>query len=226
MRRSLLLPWLLLLAACAPSRPSTFRVVRDRCEPCRVEALAARLSGAGAEDCGWARADVDRPRLQACVLSAVQAGRPFRALATLPGIDSIVVAGYVRSPAGELAQLWYDSDPGGGSGRCRGTVMRTICDRLVADPKGNGKLLCEGRGEHTLLCGEQSVREERGGEQDASLLACNPLPRPGKRGACLRLAEPGGNVPGGQRLTCVPLSSAAPNFLMCRGGELESTTAR
>jgi hypothetical protein len=206
---------LLLCAASCTRAPSTFRVVRERCAPCELEPLVAQLSGPGALDCGWSRGEGDRAGVQACALKAAGEGRAFRAVFTLQGIDSQVAAAYVRTPGGELAQVWSDSNPSGGPGRCRGVVTRTACERLEADAAGRERLVCVGRGEQALLCDESQRRGEEGGEEDARRLACNPLPASGKAGQCLRLSEPEGNVPGGLRLTCEPLSAAAPNLLRC-----------
>jgi hypothetical protein len=217
----LLVACALLLGGCprAPN-PSSFRVTRTRCEPCRIEALATQLAGSAAEDCGWARQEHERAGVQACAWRALEAGRPFRALVTGQGIDSIIVHAFVRTPTGALAQLTSDSDPGGGLRACHALVTRTPCARLLAPPQGRGLLSCEGPGPLERLCDEQtrSTRESSDGE-DARGLACNPLPTGGDASFCLRLPSPGGNVPPGLELTCEPFSSEAPDYLVCHRQE-------
>jgi hypothetical protein len=209
---------LLLLAACSSGqRPSTFHVDTSRCEPCRIDDIAAQLAGPGAEDCGWARARGEHARVRACALEAAGAGRPFRALVTQQGIDSTVVEGYVRTPRGELAHLLYDSNPSGGPAACSALVTRTACSRLTGEAGGEGRPRCEGEERRVPVCDERArLAAEASDAQDARYLACNPLPSPGRNAYCVRLAEPSGNIPEGLRLTCEPFATDVPAYLVCR----------
>ncbi|MCI0569536.1 MAG: hypothetical protein L0Y66_02180 [Myxococcaceae bacterium] len=218
---------ILMLAGCTSAqRPSTFRVAATRCEPCRIDALAGQLAGTGAEDCGWARTGAQRAQVQACALRALETERPFHALMTMQGIDSIVVHAFVRTPAGEYIQLTSDSDPGGGMRACHTVVARTPCARLVADAQRT-TLTCVDPGAAVRICEERAQRAQSTSDtEDARLLACNPLPGAETTGFCLRLPAPSGNVPPGLQLTCEPFAPEAPNYLVCRTQEQDIQRTR
>jgi hypothetical protein len=99
-----------------------------------------RLAGWHGINCGRVKVHGDPRAATACALRAQAEGKPFRVRYDIQGIDSAVAGGIVRTPAGLLYGLSYDSDPyGGGFSWFRQTVIQTPCPEPVhlwVNPKG------------------------------------------------------------------------------------------
>jgi len=98
------------------------------CHQCSIDALATKLAGPGAANCGWSRNDEMRPSLNQCALDAAAKGQPFLAIESLQGIDSFIIQAFVREPDGKLVQLWYDSDASGANCPCSAFVRKLACN--------------------------------------------------------------------------------------------------
>lgn len=212
MRRLLLgMVLLWLTGAChtrRPEPPATVRYVEVQCAPCSIEELVRQEAGPSAVDCGWGRKPEEWSTVSACVGKADAEGRPFRALMTLQGIDSEIIAGYVRKADGSRWELWYDSNVSGGNSPCNASVSRVSCASLGqrSEPTSGVLLKCESPGERMSLCRERASRKVRlGPVRDATDVECEPAASGRKRRSCVRGQERG-NVPAGTPLVCLPLS--------------------
>jgi len=81
----------------------------------RLNNTIRRLAGPGAEDCGRVRVSETRTAVNACTVRAFRNQQPFFARFDRPGRDSSLANVLVRTPAGEMFDVAYDSDPSGGS---------------------------------------------------------------------------------------------------------------
>jgi hypothetical protein len=81
----------------------------------RLSNAIRRLAGDGAKDCGRVRLGETRTAVDACVVRAFRNQQPFFARYDKRSIDSSVANILVRTPAGDMFDLAYDSDPSGGS---------------------------------------------------------------------------------------------------------------
>lgn len=140
---------------------------------CDIVATARPLADAQAVDCGVARGSEERLKARACVESAEAAGKPFIAIFHLPGIDSAISQALLRSSNGERFQLWYDSNPSGGSGRAQSFISRRACDRFVQDSNDEEALSCETQeAVGTFLC--RGTEYSLGPPRSAAGLVCMP----------------------------------------------------
>ncbi|QRK08931.1 hypothetical protein JQX13_01795 [Archangium violaceum] len=218
MRRLLMgMVLLWLTGACHTRRsepPATVRYVEVQCAPCSIEELVLQEAGPSAVDCGWGREPAAWSTVSACVRKADAEGRPFRALVTLQGIDSEIIAGYVRKADGSRWELWYDSNVSGGRGSCNASVSRVSCASLgqgSASTSG-APLTCESPGERMSLCRERTSRKVRlGPVRDATDVECDPADSGKKRRLCVR-GQARGNVPAGTPLVCLPWTSGGEDL--------------
>jgi hypothetical protein len=96
-----------------------------------LEKQSWQLAGPGAVDCGRVPLRSDPTSATDCAMAANKAGKPFRVLYDMQGIDSYVAEAYVRSPDGTLQALMWDSDPAGGGRRGPGVVNVMQCPTPV-----------------------------------------------------------------------------------------------
>jgi hypothetical protein len=104
-----------------------------------LERHSQRLAGPSGIDCGRVSIRGDPTRATKCALRAQADTKPFRVRYDLHGVDSSVAVAMVRTPAGSLSALAYDSDPSGGGGRFHGFIFPTPCPEPVhlrVNPKG------------------------------------------------------------------------------------------
>jgi hypothetical protein len=92
-----------------------------------LERQSWQLAGEKAVDCGRVPLGENPKGAADCALRAYKAGKPFRVLFDVQGIDSFVAEAYVRSPDGTLHGLMWDSDPAGGGRRGPGIVSEMQC---------------------------------------------------------------------------------------------------
>lgn len=71
------------------------------------------LAGLRSANCGRVKIRGDASKATQCALEENAKGRPFRVIYQIQGFDSIVAGGIVRTPAGKLLALSYDSCPSG-----------------------------------------------------------------------------------------------------------------
>lgn len=235
-------------AGCASTpaslRPATYRVLQTHCESCDLDALALRLSGPEARDCGKVlapEASSERLDVAACAQRSQDDGRPFRAQMALPGVDSSLRVAFARGTDGGLAMLWYDSDATGSGGTCRARVWRTPCARLRPNPRDPSVLVCEPLGEREDLCSEPDTRTQTWTDaRDAGHLACESTRNrdlaceqrvtrgdpvayqhcgPSRVAAwrCQPIAEPVNAFAPGSVLSCEP--EGPGEALFCKGGQ-------
>ena len=102
------------------------------------------LAGPEGIDCGTVQAERNPKAATKCALNAQSQGHPFRVVYELPGIDSFIAVGIVRTPTGQLFALTYDSDPmGGGWSRTREVVSKCACPSpLHLWVSSHGRLNC------------------------------------------------------------------------------------
>lgn len=111
--------------------------------PDLLEKRSWELAGRDAVDCGSVPLRADPKAATDCALAANKAGKPFRVLYHMQGIDSLVAVAFVRSPDGTLQGLIWDSDPSGGGGRGPGIVSVMGCPMPVQlYPTREGQLAC------------------------------------------------------------------------------------
>ena len=109
----------------------------------QLEKRSRELAGPNAVDCGRVALYKDPTHATKCALAANKAGKPFRVLYDVQGIDSFVAEAYVRLPDGTLEGLVWDSDPSGGNRRGPGVVNVMGCPmpvQVYASP--TGQLTC------------------------------------------------------------------------------------
>jgi hypothetical protein len=109
----------------------------------QLEKQSWELAGSNAVDCGRVPLRSEPKAATACAVAANKAGKPFRVLYDVQGIDSFVAEAYVRSPDGTLQGLLWDSDPSGGGRRGPGVVNLMQCPSPVHfDVNPQGRLTC------------------------------------------------------------------------------------
>ncbi len=104
-----------------------------------LERHSQRMAGPSGIDCGRVSIGGDPTRATNCALRAQAKTRPFRVRYDLHGVDSSVAVAMVRTPAGSLSALMYDSDPAGGGGKLHGFIFPTPCPEplhLWVNPQG------------------------------------------------------------------------------------------
>lgn len=109
-------------------RPGT---IRNRLLSGDLELQSKNFAGPGALDCGRVLIDGDPKIATECALAAQRAGKPFRVRYDLQGIDSLVAVAIVRTQAGAVESLMWDSDPSGGGRRGPGVVFPKECPEPV-----------------------------------------------------------------------------------------------
>jgi hypothetical protein len=75
----------------------------------RLERESKNLAGPSAIDCGRVEISGNPKTATDCALAAQKAGKPFRVRYDLHGVDSEVAVAIVRTPAGIVSTLSYDS---------------------------------------------------------------------------------------------------------------------
>jgi hypothetical protein len=104
-----------------------------------LERHSRLLAGSSGIDCGRVSVRADPAPATKCALRAQAKRKPFRVRYDQMGVDSIVALAMVRTPAGSLSVLHYDSDPSGGGGELHGFIYPTPCPEPVhlwVNPKG------------------------------------------------------------------------------------------
>jgi hypothetical protein len=139
--------------------------------------------------------------------------RPERAgdeIMSRRGADSRIEVSFVGTPAGEVRQLWYDSDPSGGCSPCNAVIFNSLC-RTFAVEEGPDRACAEES--RYVSCSESSHRTLTLGEpMDASNLYCpnetfTYLPP----GTCSKSPGPGLRTPlPNERIAC-----ASECFMQC-----------
>jgi hypothetical protein len=107
--------------------------------PGDLELQSKNFAGPGALDCGRVLIDGDPKIATECALAAQRAGKPFRIRYDIQGIDSLVAVAIVRTQAGTVESLMWDSDPSGGGRRGPGVVFPKRCPEPVhlwVNPRG------------------------------------------------------------------------------------------
>jgi len=149
------------------SRP-TYRMVQVACAKCDLNAQAMKLAP-DAVVCRGLNSEDWKP-VADCITSARNAKKPFVAFMSRHGIDSRIEASFVGTPAGEVRQLWYDSDPSGGCSPCNAVIFNSRCATFAVDEGPDRACAKESR---YVLCSEASHRTLTLGEpMDASNLYC------------------------------------------------------
>jgi hypothetical protein len=74
-----------------------------------LERESKKLAGPSAMDCGRVEISGNPKTATDCALAAQKAGKPFRIRYELQGVDSEVAVAIVRTPAGIVSTLSYDS---------------------------------------------------------------------------------------------------------------------
>jgi hypothetical protein len=92
-----------------------------------LERHSQRMAGPNGIDCGRVLIGGDPTRATKCALRAQAKMTPFRVRYDLRGVDSSVAIAMVRTPAGSLVAMSYDSDPSGGGGRFHGFIFPVPC---------------------------------------------------------------------------------------------------
>jgi hypothetical protein len=96
-----------------------------------LERHSRLLAGPGGIDCGRVSVMADPAPATKCALRAQAKGKPFRIRYDQMGADSIAALAMVRTPAGRVSVLNYDSDPSGGGGQLHGLIYPTPCPEPV-----------------------------------------------------------------------------------------------
>jgi hypothetical protein len=217
----MLMAWVLLCVTGAcharrPGAPATVRYVVALCDHGCIKEAVEREAEPGAVDCGWGSTYERWSAITSCVLKAEAEGRPFRAFMKLQGIDSEIIAGYVRKADGTRWEFWFDSD-GTGSGRPgNASVTRRPCERLLQDPEpARAALLkCETPGERVPAFREGETWEiVLGPVVEAKDVFCPPEDHGKERMSCWR-DEGRGNLPAGLSLVCMPWGGGG-RYLAC-----------
>lgn len=89
------------------------------------------IAGPEAVNCGHVVINGDVHPATDCALTAQAKGKSFRVRYDLQGIDSHVAVAIVRTPAGVVETLDYDSDPAGGGGWANQVVFPRPCPTPV-----------------------------------------------------------------------------------------------
>jgi hypothetical protein len=92
-----------------------------------LERHSRLLAGPSGIDCGRVSRMADPASATECALRAQAKGKPFRVRYDEMGADSVVAVAMVRTPAGSLSVLNYDSDPSGGGRQLHGLIRPTPC---------------------------------------------------------------------------------------------------
>ena len=89
------------------------------------------LAGPSGIDCGRVSILADPEPATRCALRAQANGKPFHVRYDQMGADSVVALAMVRTPAGSVSVLHYDSDPSGGGRQLHGIIYPTPCPEPV-----------------------------------------------------------------------------------------------
>jgi hypothetical protein len=92
-----------------------------------LERHSRLLTGPNGIDCGRVSIRSDPASATKCALRAQAKGKPFRVRYDQMGTDSVAAVAMVRTPAGSLSALDYDSDPSGGGGQLHGLIHPFPC---------------------------------------------------------------------------------------------------
>jgi hypothetical protein len=92
-----------------------------------LERHSRLLAGPSGIDCGRVSVRGDPASATKCALRAQAKAKPFRVRYDQMGADSAVAVALVRTPAGSLSVLDYDSDPSGGGRLLHGMIHPIPC---------------------------------------------------------------------------------------------------
>jgi len=109
----------------------------------RLSKAIRRLAGAEAGDCGRVRISETRTAVNACAVRAFRNQRPFFARYDQRGRDSSLAHVLVRTPAGEMFDVAYDSDPSGGSRVSPLIEPRRLSDCAVVNAPDGEQVACK-----------------------------------------------------------------------------------
>ena len=109
----------------------------------RLSKAIRRLAGPEAEDCGRVRISEKRTAVDACAVRAFRSQRPFFARYDTRGTDSSVADVLVRTPAGDMFDVAYDSDPSGGSRASPLIKPRRLSDCAVLNAPDGEQVACK-----------------------------------------------------------------------------------
>lgn len=102
-----------------------------------------RLAGPEAKDCGTVRLRETPTAVNACAVSEFRNQRPFFARYDGRSIDSSVAHILIRTSAGEMFDVAYDSDPSGGSNIGPKIEPRRLSDCAVVNGPEGEKVVCK-----------------------------------------------------------------------------------
>jgi hypothetical protein len=108
----------------------------------RLSREVRRLTGPQAEDCGRVQVGGDRAAVDGCSVRAFRDQRPFFARYDKRGIDSSLAHVIVRTPAGEMFEVSFDSDPSGGSHARPRIIPQKRSECMVAKSDNIEQLSC------------------------------------------------------------------------------------
>jgi hypothetical protein len=109
----------------------------------RLNNTIRRLAGPGAEDCGRVRVSETRTAVNACVVRAFRNQQPFLARYDKRSIDSSLANILVRTPAGDMFDVAYDSDPSGGIRVTPKIEPRRLSDCAVTTAPDGEQVACK-----------------------------------------------------------------------------------
>ena len=109
----------------------------------RLSNAIRRLAGPEAEDCGRVRISETRTAVNACSVRAFRNQRPFFARYDARGMDSSIAHVLVRTPAGDMFDVAYDSDPSGGSRVSPRIEPRRLSDCAVVNASDGEQVKCK-----------------------------------------------------------------------------------
>ena len=109
----------------------------------RLSKAIRRLTGPEAEDCGRVRIGETRTAVNACTVRAFRNQRPFFARYDRRGVDSSLAQLLIRTPAGEMFDVAYDSDPSGGSRVSPLIEPRRLSDCAVVSETDGEQIACK-----------------------------------------------------------------------------------
>ena len=100
------------------------------------------IAGSGSQDCGDVLLHNNPYVAIECARDAASAGKAYRVAIQLQGIDSLVWQGAARDEHGKLWEVFYDSDPSGGSG-ANASLSVVPCRDIVFASQGKQVIECK-----------------------------------------------------------------------------------
>jgi hypothetical protein len=100
------------------------------------------IAGSHSRDCGSVPLHNNPYVAIECAKDATSADKPYRVAVQLQGVDSLVWQAAARDEHGKLWEVFYDSDPSGGSG-ANASLTVVPCREIVFASQGQQVIECK-----------------------------------------------------------------------------------